>query len=467
MSKTFRAWDVDQPLLLPASVQELVPAGHLAHFVRDTVRESLDLSAILGEYAEERGYPPYHPVMMVALLLYAYCQGIYSSRRMARACEQRVDFMAVTARQTPDFRTISDFRKRHLPALGALFGQVLQLCAEAGLVKLGHVALDGTKIHANASKHKAMSYGRMKQAEPELAAEVGRWFAEAAAVDAAEDEEFGAERRGDELPEWVANKQQRLAKIRAAKAALEAEAQAEAAEAPEAPEGSEEPVREPTAAPPPETSERPRPARGGPSKGKPPPPPGTPKDKAQRNFTDPDSRIMKDSHGFEQAYNAQAAVDAQSQVIVAQELTNATNDKQQLVPMVAEIEARTGRSPRELSADSGYCSEANLEVLDQHGIRGYIATGRQRHGEASATGHATTRAGTRVQAMKTRLKRGGHRSRYRLRKQTVEPVFGQIKGARGFRQFLLRGLEKVREEWRLIGTAHNLLKWAAARGVSA
>jgi transposase len=462
MSKTFRAWDVDQPLLLPASVQELVPAGHLAHFVRDTVRESLDLSAILGEYGEERGYPPYHPVMMVALLLYAYCQGIYSSRRIARACEQRVDFMAVTARQTPDFRTISDFRKRHLKALGALFGQVLQWCAKAGLVTLGHVALDGTKIHANASKHKAMSYGRMRKAEPELAAEVAQWFAEAQAADAAEDEEFGVERRGDELPEWVANQQQRLAKIRAARAALEAEARAEApaAEEPNASEGE-------VAAPEPETSAPPRPTKRGRRKDKPPPPPGTPKDKAQRNFTDPDSRIMKDSHGFEQAYNAQAAVDAKSQVIVAQELTNATNDKQQLVPMVAEIARQTGRAPRELSADSGYCSEGNLEELDRQGIRGYIATGRQRHGEASATGHCLTRAGTRVQAMKTRLKRGGHRSRYRLRKQTVEPVFGQIKGARGFRQFLLRGLEKVREEWRLICTAHNLLKWAATCGSGA
>jgi len=459
MSKSFRAWDVDQPLLLPPSVQELVPAGHLAHFIRDTVRETLDLSAILSEYTEERGYPPYHPVMMVALLRYAYCQGVYSSRRIARACEERVDFMAVTARQTPDFRTISDFRKRHLKALGGLFGQVLQLCAEAGLVKLGHVALDGTKMWANASKHKAMSYGRMRKAEPELAAQVAKWFAEAAAADAAEDDALGADVRGDELPEWVANKQQRLARIRAAMAALEAEAAAAAEELGASEEGAEGPPRE-SGGPAGRAEE-------GASQEQPSPPPRPPKEKAQRNFTDPDSRIMKTADGFEQAYNAQAAVDAASQVIVAEQLTNATNDKQQLVPMVEGIAQQTGRVPRELSADSGYCSEDNLQELEQRHIRGYVATGRQRHGEASATGHRATRAGTRVEAMKTRLKRGGHRSRYRLRKQTAEPVFGQIKAARGFRQFHLRGLEKVREEWRLICTAHNLLKWAVACGVGA
>jgi len=450
MSKSFRSWDVEQPLLLPPSVQELVPAGHLAHFVRDTVRESLELSAILDDYSEERGYPPYHPVMMTALLLYAYCQGIYSSRRIARACEERVDFMAVTARQTPDFRTISAFRKRHLRALGALFGQVLGLCEAAGLVKLGHVALDGTKVHANASKHKAMSYGRMREREPELAAEVASWFAEAELRDRAEDEELGPERRGDELPEWVANKQQRLAKIREAMAALEAEAEQAAEEGAE--QGSpEEPPEGDALAP-----------KRGSGRRQAEPPSKAPPDKAQRNFTDPDSRVMKDSHGFEQAYNAQAAVDAHSQVIVAEGLTNAANDKQQLVPMVREIERQTGRRPRELSADSGYCSEDNLADLAERDIRGYIATGRQRHGEASATAPGASGGGPHVQAMSTRLKRGGHRSRYRLRKQTVEPVFGQIKGGRGFRQFLLRGLEKVAEEWRLVCTAHNLLKLASA-----
>ena len=453
MSKTYRAWNVDQAMLLPPSVQELVPAGHLAHFVRDLVRDSLDLSAILEDYRGERGYPPYHPVMMTALLLYSYCQGVYSSRRMAAACEQRVDFMAITALQQPDFRTISDFRKRHLPALGALFGQVLVLCEQAGLVKLGHVALDGTKLQANASKHKAMSYGRMKQREAELAAEVQQWLAQAEAVDAAEDHALGRARRGDELPEWVTNKQQRLAKMREAMAALEAEAAAQAAaeaqtaapaaalESPPEDDGGSEGAASPAVAGPPQAAA--------------PAPP----DQAQRNFTDPESRIMKTPNGFEQAYNAQAAVDADSQVIVATGLTNAGNDKQQLGPMTAAIAQNLGRTPRELSADSGYCSEANLAELERRKIRGYVATGRQKHGAKSAT-KTGAGGGTLVQGMSRRLKQGGHRSRYRLRKQTVEPVFGQIKGARGFRQFRLRGLTKVADEWLLICLAHNLLKLA-------
>ncbi len=449
MSKTYRPWNVDQAILLPPSVRELVPPGHLAHFVRDLVRDSLDLSAILDDYPEERGYPPYHPVMMTALLLYAYCQGIYSSRRIAQACEQRVDFMAVTALQQPDFRTISDFRKRHLKALGALFGQVLVLCEQAGLVKLGHVALDGTKIKANASKHKAMSYGRMKQREPDLAAEVAKWLEQADATDAAEDDALGRERRGDELPGWVQDKQKRLQKMREAMAALEAEAAAEAQAAADGDAPCQSPVDDEAGS---------QEAAAG-DESPPPPPPKPPPDKAQRNFTDPESRIMKTANGFEQAYNAQAAVDADSQVIVGEGLTNAGNDKQQVVPMAEEIEKNTGRRPGELSADSGYCSEANLEELEGRGIRGYIATGRQKHGAASASGKG---AGDRVRGMSRRLKQGGHRSRYRLRKQTVEPVFGQIKAARGFRQFLLRGLEKVSDEWRLICTAHNLLKLANA-----
>jgi len=395
MSKTYRPWDVDQPLLLPPSVQELVPAGHVAHFVRNLVRDTLDLSAILDEYRELRGYPPYHPAMMTALLLYAYCQGVYSSRRIAQACEQRVDFMAVTALQRPDFRTISDFRRRHLPALGALFGQVLALCEQAGLVKLGHVALDGTKLQANASKHKAMSYGRMKQREAELAAEVQKWLTQAEVADAAEDEALGRERRGDELPEWVTNKQARLAKLREAMAALEAEAAASAES-----EKPEPPPDDGPGASPPEA-----PANEGPDS----PPAATPPDKAQRNFTDPQSRIMRTADGFEQAYNAQAAVDADSQVIVAAGLTNAGNDQQQVVPMTQAIEQNTGRLPKELSADSGYCSEANLDELAERGIRGYVATGRQKHGKPSATGQGA-RAGSRVREMSRRLKQGGHRS---------------------------------------------------------
>lgn len=424
MAKTFRAWNVEQQMLLPPSVLDFVPPEHLAHFVRDTVAEELDLTAIVSAYeAEERGYPPYHPVMMTALLLYAYCQRLYSSRRIARACEERVDFMAVTALQRPDFRTIATFRRRHLPALRGLFQQVLGLCRRAGLVRLGHVALDGTKIRANASKHKAMSYQRMQQAEPELAAEVARWLAEAEATDRREDTEHGADQRGDTLPAWVANKQERLAKIRAAKAALEAEARAAA------PAG--------------------------------PPPPPAPT--TQRNFTDPESRIMKGPDGFLQAYNAQIAVDAGSQVIVAQHVTAAATDVQALPVLLAEIKANTGRQAQELSADAGYCSTANLRAVRRRHIRGYIAVGRQRHGQSAPEAPRRVPGGSLLAAMRTRLKRAGHRSRYRLRKITVEPVFGQIKGAREFRQFLLRGLAKVGGEFSLVATAHNLLKLAAAR----
>jgi transposase len=439
MSKTFREWDCEQTLMFPPSVLDFVPKGHLAHFVRETTQDSLDLSAILSVYGEERGYPPYHPVMMTALLLYAYTQGIYSSRRISKACQERVDFMAVTSMQRPDFRTVSDFRKRHLEALRGLFVQVLRLCQQAGLVKLGHVALDGTKVKANASKHKAMSYGRMKKAEAELAAVVRSWLDKAQSADTREDAEFGADRSGEELPGWVLDKQRRLEKLREAKAALEAEAaQAAASKQSKGPAGA--------------------PKRGRPPKN----PPGVPKDRAQRNFTDPESRIMKSGDGFVQAFNAQAAVDAASQVIVAQTLSNHASDAQELTPIVAQIKKNTRRQARELSADAGYCSEENLKELNRRHISGYVATGRIQHGQASVGGKRKLRAGSRVQAMRRKLQRAGRRSRYRLRKQVVEPVFGQIKQGRGFRQFLLRGLEKVTGEWSLVCTAHNLLKLAAA-----
>jgi transposase len=436
MGKTFRDWDIEQLMMFPPSVEDFVPQGHVAHFVRSTVSEALDLSAIVDCYNEERGYPPYHPVMMTALLLYAYCQGIYPSRRIAKACRERVDFMAVTGMQTPDFRTISDFRKRHMAALEELFVQVLRLCQEAGLVKLGHVALDGTKVKANASKHKAMSYGRMKKAEPELEAIVRGWLRQAEAADLRDDQEHGVDLNGEELPDWVRDKQRRLEKIREARARLQAEAQA-------AEKGEEKKSGGP----------------GRPRKNE----PGTPKDSAQTNFTDPQSRIMKSHDGFIQGYNAQAVVDADSQVIVAQGLTNNASDAQQLAVMVAQIKQNTGRQARELSADAGYCSEDNLKELRRRHINGYIATGRQKHGQATAAAERNVKLGTYAYAMWQKLRRGGHRSRYRLRKQTVEPVFGQVKQGRGFRQFLLRGLRKVAGEWSLICTAHNLLKLAAAR----
>lgn len=442
MSKTFRDWSLDQALLLPPSVHDFVPAGHLSRFVVALVTEELDLSTILASYKGEKGQPPYHPAMMVALLLYAYAVGIYSSRRIAKACIERVDFMAIVALDAPDFRTTSEFRRRHLVALSALFVQVLKLCEQAGLVKLGHVALDGTKINANASKHKAMSYERMKKREPELQAEVDGWLKAAEAADAAEDAAFGVDRRGDEMPDWVADKQARLAKIRQAKAELEAEAKAKAA--------AEQAAREK------KNGDKLRPGR------KAVPPSEVPEPKAQRNFTDPDSRILKTKDGYIQGYNAQAAVDAQEQIIVAHTLSNNGNDQAQLAPLLDATKANLGRNPDEASADAGYCSAANLRTLIRRRIKGYIATGRQKHGTKSATGKRSVKPGSLLARMNIRLKRGGHRSRYRLRKQVVEPVFGQIKQARGFRQFLLRGIDKVKAEWAMICTAHNLRKLALA-----
>jgi hypothetical protein len=305
------------------------------------------------------------------------------------------------------------------------------------LAKLGHVALDGSKFKANASKHAAMSYRRMREEEARLHAEVKGWLEQAEAVDQAEDAEHGARRRGDEMPEWIADKEKRLAKIRQAKAALEKEA-ADQARA-QRDTDTAKVVRKKT-------------------------PAGRPEDQAQRNFTDPDSRIMRSKGTFEQSYNCQAAVDADSQVIVARRVTNRQNDAHELPPMLAQVKANTGRQAKELSADAGYCSEANLCEMSRRHVRGYVATGRQKHGSASATGQRTK--GARARAMAARLRRGGFRSRYRLRKQTVEPVFGQIKEARGFRGFLLRGLQKVAAEWSLICTAHNLLKLRRARAVA-
>ena len=461
MSKRFRAWKIDEPLFLPATVGDFVGEEHLARFVLDLVREDIDLTAITGTYGSERGQPPFDPTMMTALLLYSYCCGIYASRRIANACRERVDFMSVVGLDAPDFRTVSDFRKRHLQALGKLFGQILQLCETAGLVKLGHVALDGTKIKANASKHKAMSYDRMENRAAELEAEVAKWLSAAEAADAAEDKLYGRDKTGEEMPDWVADKKRRAERIRKAKAELEAEAKA-AAEAKLKAEA--------------EAAEK-RAAEGRRKPGRPAAPPSTePDGKAQKNFTDPQSRIMKSKDGFIQAYNAQAAVDAEAQIIVAHDVTQSPVDCGQLVPMTDAIETNLGRKPAQLSADAGYCSEANLDGLEKRDIDAYVATGRARDAVAGAVdGEPTTAtppaepasAPTRVEAMRAKIKAGGHASPYRLRKQLPEPVFGQIKQARGFRQFLLRGFAMVRAEWAIVCTAHNLLKLAQGRNLSA
>ncbi len=443
MSKDFRPWKIDEAQFLPPSVQDYVPKDHLSRLIISLVRESLDLSEIIGSYTSGLGQPPFDPRMMTALLLHGYASGIYSSRRIAKAARERADFMMIVAGDPPDFRTVSEFRKRHLTALAALFVQVLKLAEKAGLVKLGHVALDGTKIKANASKHKAMSYERMKKRETELKAEVDRWLAAAEAADAEEDKLHGS-KRGDEMPDWVADKEKRLAKIREAKAELEAEAKAAAAE---------EEERHRAAA------EKRRLAEGRKKNGRTPAPPSAePDGKAQRNFTDPDSRILKTKDGYIQGYNAQAAVDAKAQIIVAHGLTASMSDHGQLVGLIDGIKANLGARPKEASADSGYLSEANLQALADRRINAYVATGKAKH-PAEIKRKV---GGPLTQAMRTKLKRAAWRSRYRLRKQIVEPAFGQIKQARGFRQFLLRGIEKVKAEWAMICTAHNLTKLARA-----
>src|ERR1700686_4750047 len=419
--------------------------------------EAVDLAKITGTYGSERGQPPFDPIMMTELLLYCYCCGIYSSRRIAKACRERVDFMSIVGLDAPDFRTVSDFRKRHLQVLGKLFGQILHLCETAGLVKLGHVALDGTKIRANASKHKAMSYERMENRASELEAEVAKWLSTAEAADAEEDKLYGRDKTGDEMPDWVADKKLRAERIREAKVELEAEAkaaaeaklkaEAEAAEKREA-EGRRKPGRQAAA------------------------PSTEPDAKAQKNFTDPQSRIMKSKDGFVQAYNAQAAVDAEAQIVVAQDVTQSAVDCGQLVPMTDAIGTNLGRKPEQLSADAGSCSGANLEALESRNIDAYGSTGRARDAVAgTGNGEVTTAlllpapadVPTRVEAMHAKIRAGGHASPSRLRKPLPEPVFGPIKQAPGFRQFLLRGIEGVRAEWAIVCTVHNLLKLALAK----
>jgi len=449
MAKTvFRKWEADQAELFPPSVRELVPADHLVHFVRKLVVEDLDLGVVYARYVESKGQPPYDPRLMTALLLYACCRGIVSSRKIETACEERLDFRALVGSESPDHDTICQFRQDHREALAGLFVQVLALCRDAGMAKLGHVSLDGTKIQANASKHAAMSHARMKKAEPELEAKVKRWMDGAAAADAAEDAEHGKDRRGDEMPAHVKEAARKLAKVRAAQARLEREAKERA-----------ERVAAERAAKRKETGRRP----GGPE---PQALAGIPEDEAQSNFTDPESRIMKTKDGFQQAYNAQAAVDAEDQVIVAADVTAQQNDAAQLAPMLDQIEANTGEKPAQVSIDAGYCSEENIATIEEKKIDGYVATGRQKHGTPSATGGEGKRAGPRTTAMREKLRAGGWESPYRLRKQTVEPVFGQIKEARGFRRFLHRGLAKVRAEWRFVCAAHNVLKLAARKAAA-
>jgi len=433
VSKTFRPYEPDQISLMPASMRDWLPSDHLAYFISDVV-DNLDLSAIMERYVgEERGYPPYHPAMMVKVLLYAYCTGVASSRKIEKHLCEDIAFRVLAANNTPDFRTISDFRKDHLKALAGLFLQVLKLCQKAGLVKLGHVALDGTKIKANASKHKAMSYKRMKEEEARLEAEVAELLKKAESVDEEEDQRYGKGKKGDELPKELAFRESRLKKIQEAKAALEAEARLEAEKKPDKNDGD-----------------------------------GTPPDKAQRNFTDPDSHIMPASGGkhFIQAYNAQAAVDSAKQVIVAAEVTNKPTDRGQAEPMMEIVKSNTGQLPCQMSADAGYFSSDAVSNLTALGMDVYMPPDKIGHRFTlpPAPRGPIPQCLSLADKMRRKLRTKKGKVCYGLRKELPEPVFGQIKQVRGFDHFLLRGLENVSSEWKVICTGHNLLKLFRACG---
>jgi transposase len=433
-----------------------LPEGHLALFVSDVVDE-LDLRAITSRVGtgDPRGRAGYHPRMLTKLLVYGYCTGKTSSRKLERATYDEVAFRVLAGDQHPDHDCIAAFRKDHLVALGGLFAQVLLLCQKAGLVKLGHVAIDGTKVKANASKHKAMSYGRMGEAERRLQAEVERLLAEAERVDAEEDARFGRGKRGDELPAELARRESRLKKIRAAKAELEQEAREEAERAAAQAQAKLDKRNQQEA----QTGKK--------VGGRPPqvkdPAQAKPDDKAQRNFTDPQSRIMKDgaSKGFEQAYNAQIAVDSQAQIIVAAAVTQETNDKRQLVPMLAAVAQNVGALPAKASADAGYFSEEAIAKPQLAPVSLHVPPDRLKHADdppQDAAGKPRAPASEVAAAMREKLTTDDGRATYKLRKAIVEPVFGQIKEVRGFRRFSLRGLAAVQGEWLLVSLAHNLLK---------
>jgi len=455
MGKSFRADDLNQSLLFPPSLHDWLPDHHLARFLADVV-SALDLDAIYSSYNEKdgRGMSAYAPVMMVRILLYGYATGVYSSRKMQTKTYDDVAFRFLSADEHPDHSTLAEFRKRHLTALAGLFMQALQLCAKAGLVKLGHVAIDGTRIKANASKHKAMSYGRMSETEQRLKQEVEALLKQAEETDAAEDALYGKGKCGDELPEELQRRKSRLKKIQQAKAELEKEA-AERAEqelaAAEAKLAARKKKEEKT---------------GRKQRGREPQIPSPelakPDAKAQRNFTDPESRIMPDGANkgsFLQGYNAQAAVDAKAQVIVAAQITQQANDSRQLIPMLEQVKANMGRKPDAVSADAGYWSEANAIDRRVTGIDLHIATGRVKHGETITTGsQPPLEPATARQIMQHKLRTEAGHAVYKMRKAIVEPVFGQIKEQRGFRRFSMRGLEKVRAEWKLVCATANLLK---------
>lgn len=424
MAKSYRPYFPEQDFLLPPSLREWLPEGHLAYFVSDIIDE-LDLSGMENYYErEERGYPPYHPRMMTKVLVYGYCVGVFSSRKLEKRLVEDVAFRVLSAGNQPDFRTISEFRRIHLRTLEGLFEQVLRLALKLGAMKLGRVAIDGSKVKANASKHKAMSYRRMQEDEKRLKEEVRRLLSAAEQTDKEEDQRYGRSKRGDELPSELGRREDRLKRIAEAKRELEQRARAEAEKNdPQANEAKPEP-------------------------------------KAQHNFTDPESRIMKGPDGFVQAYNTQIAVEPVLQLIVGQAVTQQANDKKQLLFMIDKVKQQSGQKVKEALADSGYCSEENLRVAKKKKVDLYVATGKQKHHQPAqrCPRGPIPKSATLVDRMKRKLATKAGRAIYALRKTIVEPVFGQIKQAQGFRHFLLRGYEKVQGEWALVCATHNLLK---------
>jgi transposase len=446
--RPFREWQPEQGQLLPQYAREVLGEGHLACFFVE-LRKTLDFSSILGAYTKECGQPPYHPVMMALLLMYAYARGITSSREIERRCETDLAFRYLTGGERPDHDTVCTFRVRHLEAFRALFVDTLRLGREAGLKKLGHLAVDGSKWKANASKHKAMSYGRMEESMKKLDEQIDRLLEEAAALDAEEDKRYGRGRRGDELPEEMKDPKKRAERLRQAARQLVAEKKLELAVEKEkrrekigkAKEELEKEAREKAEA----KGEDPEQAR--------------PSDKAQRNFTDGDSRIMPRDGGFQQSYNAQVAVDADTQLIVAQEVGQSASDARQLTPMVEQTQGNTGLLPKHLSADSGYLCQQDIEKVEAKGVECFIATGRDKHGQEAAPAPRGRRpAGMSFkERMKRKLSTKRGRKAYARRKVTAEPVIGQVKNT-VLPRFSLRGLPKVRGEFSLACAVHNLKK---------
>ena len=493
--KSFRPWQPEQTTLLPPSPREWLSQDHQVYFLLDLIDE-LDLSAILipAQAKDPRGEKGFDPRMMTMLLLYAYCVGIVSSRKIERACYEDLAFRVLTGNQQPDHSRISEFRRRNLDALKGLFVQILRLCQKAGMVSLGHVALDGTKVQANASKHKAMSHERMLRAEKELEKEISALIRKAEILDAQEDKRYGKGKLGSDLPEELRHKQSRLERIRQARKEMEAEtaaaaarqrekeakaavakaAAAQQAEAPAAEQAELNKKAEAAAAKARDAIDHATEAAviagvevdleslaadAMPRRGLARRADGTPTAKTQRNFTDPDSHLMQSGGSYLQGYNCQVAVDSDHQVIVAVGVSNQPPDVEHLEPMLERIAATAGALPDVMTMDAGFWSEDNAKACADQGIDAHIATGRLSHGKPPPPkrGPLPKDADERTRmARKLRSKKGS--KIYAQRKAIVEPVNGQIKEARGLRRFLLRGLEKVDGEWHLIAATHNLLK---------